>query len=50
MADSHLKELEQEARELQRSNDILRQTSAYLANAGYGRLWKKDAAAGYPQR
>ncbi len=36
-----LKELEQEVRELRRSNDILRQASAYFAKAEYDRLWKK---------
>lgn len=36
----HLKELEREVRELRRSNDILRQASAYFAQAElvYGRL------------
>ena len=36
-----LKELEKEVRELRRSNDILRQASAYFAKAEYDRLWKK---------
>lgn len=36
-----LKELERENRELRRSNDILRQTSAYFAKAEFDRLWKK---------
>lgn len=36
-----LKELEQEVRELRRSNDILRQASAYFAKAEFDRLWKK---------
>ncbi|AZU74078.1 TPA: IS3 family transposase [Escherichia coli] len=36
-----LKELERENRELRRSNDILRQASAYFAKAEFGRLWKK---------
>ncbi len=36
-----LKELEREVRELRRSNDILRQASAYFAKAEYDRLWKK---------
>lgn len=36
-----LKVLEQENRELRRSNDILRQASAYFAKAEYDRLWKK---------
>ncbi|EFA8006552.1 TPA: IS3 family transposase [Escherichia coli] len=36
-----LKELERENRELRRSNDILRQASAYFAKAGFDRLWKK---------
>lgn len=36
-----LKELEQEVRELRRSNDILRQASAYFAKAEFNRLWKK---------
>jgi len=31
----------QEVRELRRSNDILRQASAYFAKAVYDRLWKK---------
>ncbi|EGT5658118.1 IS3 family transposase [Citrobacter braakii] len=35
-----LKELEQENRELRRSNDILRQASAYFAKAEYDRLRK----------
>ncbi|EFJ8662302.1 IS3 family transposase [Escherichia coli] len=36
-----LKELERENRELRRSNDILRQASAYFAKAELDRLWKK---------
>ncbi|QKB17333.1 IS3 family transposase [Escherichia coli O157:H7] len=36
-----LKELERENRELRRSNDILRQASAYFARAEFDRLWKK---------
>ncbi|EET7758674.1 TPA: IS3 family transposase [Escherichia coli] len=36
-----LKELECENRELRRSNDILRQASAYFAKAEFDRLWKK---------
>ena len=36
-----LKEPERENRELLRSNDILRQTSAYFAKAEFDRLWKK---------
>ena len=36
-----LKELERENRELRRSNDILRQASAYFAKAEFARLWKK---------
>ena len=36
-----LKELEREVRELRRSNDILRQVSAYFAKAEFDRLWKK---------
>ena len=36
-----LKELEREIRELRRSNDILRQASAYFAKAEFDRLWKK---------
>lgn len=36
-----LKELEREVRELRRSNDILRQASAYFARAEFDRLWKK---------
>lgn len=36
-----LKELERENRELRRSNDILRQTSASFAKAEFDRLWKK---------
>ncbi|HAV8762772.1 TPA: IS3 family transposase [Escherichia coli] len=36
-----LKELEHENRELRRSNDILRQASAYFAKAEFDRLWKK---------
>ena len=35
-----LKELERENRELRRSNDILRQASAYFAKAEFDRLWK----------
>ena len=34
-------EMERENRELRRSNDILRQASAYFAKAGFDRLWKK---------
>ncbi len=41
-----LKELERENRELRRSNDILRQASAYFAKAEFDRLWKTDATAG----
>ncbi len=36
-----LKEQERENRELRRSNDILRQASAYFAKAEFDRLWKK---------
>ncbi|EEV4679542.1 IS3 family transposase, partial [Escherichia coli] len=36
-----LKELERENSELRRSNDILRQASAYFAKAEFDRLWKK---------
>ncbi|HAJ8567198.1 TPA: IS3 family transposase [Escherichia coli] len=36
-----LKELERENRELRRSNDILRQASAYFAKVEFDRLWKK---------
>ncbi|EFD0614702.1 IS3 family transposase [Escherichia coli] len=36
-----LKEPERENRELRRSNDILRQASAYFAKAEFDRLWKK---------
>ncbi|EEX2445833.1 IS3 family transposase [Escherichia coli] len=36
-----LKELERENLELRRSNDILRQASAYFAKAEFDRLWKK---------
>ncbi|EFO1261362.1 IS3 family transposase [Escherichia coli] len=36
-----LKELERENRKLRRSNDILRQASAYFAKAEFDRLWKK---------
>ena len=36
-----LKELERENRELGRSNNILRQASAYFAKAEFDRLWKK---------
>ncbi|MNB89462.1 Transposase [compost metagenome] len=36
-----LKELEREVRELRRSNDILRQASAYFAQAELDRHWKK---------
>ncbi len=36
-----LKELEQEVRELRRSNDILRQASAYFTKAEFDHLWKK---------
>ena len=32
---------ERENRELRRSNDILRQASAYFAKAEFNRLWKK---------
>lgn len=38
-----LKELEREVRELRRSNDILRQASAYFAKAEFDRLWKMFA-------
>ena len=41
-----LKELERENRELRRSNDILRQASAYFAKAEFDRLWKNNATAG----
>ncbi|OOK18840.1 hypothetical protein BMT91_27255, partial [Escherichia coli] len=34
-------ELERENRELRRSNDILRQASAYFAKVEFDRLWKK---------
>lgn len=37
-----LKELERENRELRRSNDLLRQASAYFAKAEFNRLWEKD--------
>lgn len=37
----HLNELEREVRELRRSNDILRQASAYFAKAEFDRLWKR---------
>ena len=33
--------VERENRELRRSNDILRQASAYFAKAEFDRLWKK---------
>lgn len=36
-----LKELEREVLELRRSNDILRQASAYFAQAELDRYWKK---------
>ncbi len=36
-----LKELELEVRGLRRSNDFLRQLSAYFAKAEFDRLWKK---------
>ncbi|MBK4716988.1 transposase [Enterobacterales bacterium BIT-L3] len=36
-----LKELERENRELRRSNDILRQASAYFVQAELDRHWKK---------
>ena len=36
-----LKELEREVRELRRSNDSLRQASAYFAQAELDRHWKK---------
>lgn len=36
-----LKELEREVRELRRSNDILRQASAYFAQAELDRYWKR---------
>ena len=36
-----LNELEREVRELRRSNDILRQASAYFAQAELDRHWKK---------
>ena len=36
-----LKELEREVRGLRRSNDILRQASAYFAQAELDRHWKK---------
>ncbi len=41
-----LKEPERENRELCRSNDILRQASAYFAKAEFDRLWKNNATAG----
>ena len=41
-----LKEPERENRELCRSNDILRQVSAYFAKAEFDRLWKNNATAG----
>ena len=41
-----LKELERENCELRRSNDILRQASAYFAKAEFDRLWKNNATAG----
>ena len=40
-----LKELERENRELRRSNDILRQASAYFAQAELDRHWKNNATA-----
>lgn len=36
-----LNELEREVRELRRSNDILRQASAYFAQAELDRYWKR---------
>ena len=36
-----LQALERENREPRRSNDILRQASAYFAKAEFDRLWKK---------
>lgn len=36
-----LKAPEREVRELRRSNDILRQASAYFAKAEFDRFWKK---------
>lgn len=36
-----LKELKREVRELHRSNDILRQASAYFSKAEFDRLWRK---------
>ncbi|OEG40958.1 transposase, partial [Shigella sp. FC2710] len=41
-----LKELERENRELRRSNDILRQASAYFAKAEFAASGKSDATAG----
>ncbi len=41
-----LKEPERENRELCRSNDIIRQVSAYFAKAEFDRLWKNNATAG----
>jgi transposase-like protein len=37
-----LNELEREVRELRRSNDILRQASAYFAQAELDRYWKRS--------
>lgn len=39
-------ELEREIRELWRSNDILRQASAYFAQAELDRQWKSNATSG----
>lgn len=44
------REREQENRELRRSNDILRQASAYFAKAEFERLWKNSPPGGYPER
>ncbi|MBM2946786.1 hypothetical protein JRC15_29530, partial [Escherichia coli] len=41
-----LKELERENRELRRSNDILRQASAYFAKRSSTASGKSDATAG----
>ncbi len=41
-----LKEPERENRELRRSNDILRQASAYFAKAEFDRLWKNNTTTG----
>lgn len=41
-----LKEPERENHELCRSNDTLRQASAYFAKAEFDRLWKNNGTAG----